>query len=806
MGRHGALTAAAPADDPWAFTWPTSGLHRGFAGSQSGAGGIGPMRRSLAHHPIRRTVAAGTAATLLLATLGAAGAAAGGLDSGRDSGPHAGPGRPGNHVVPTLAGRATLSADFLAEGPPSGAEASAANGRQGPWDGQVIPGFSAMIDNGDGTFWAQPDNGFGAQGNSADFLLRSYLVEPDWDTGAGGSGEIEVLDHISYDDAHGVLDFPIVNDGTDERLLTGADFDIESVVRADDGTLWVGEEFGPFLLHFDADGTLLEKPYPLPGGLRSPQNPYLTDGEEPTVSASRGFEAMAGTRGGRYLYPVLEGALPGDDDRRRRVVHEFDTRAGEYTGRTWDYQADREANVLGDAFAVGPHRFWVVERDDFQGAASVTKRVYEIDLRRTDDDGYVRKELVLDALKIDNPRGIDAGEGYGLGDTYALPVQSFETVLRLRDGRVLIGNDNNYPGNDARTPGTPDDTEMVVIDLERERTRADGVTVIGHRGASGYRPEHTLAAYEQAILQCADVIEPDVVPTADGVLVARHENEIGGTTDVADHPEFADRRTTKVVDGREVTGWFTEDFTLAELRTLRATERLPQLRPDNTAFDGLYQVPTLDEVLDLARRSVTCDGEPVGVAPETKHPTYFESIGLPLTGPLVAELEANGLDSRRDPVIVQSFETGNLRELDGLTDVRLALNVSASGAPYDLVAAGDPRTYADLVTPAGLRDVAAYADVVSLAKDVVLPRTDDGTLGGPTRVVRDAHRAGLEVVAWTFRAENTFLPADLRSSDDPAAHGDLAAEVDAFVDAGLDGIFADHPDLAVAAVAAGADR
>ncbi|MCA5892334.1 esterase-like activity of phytase family protein [Isoptericola sp. NEAU-Y5] len=748
--------------------------------------------------------AAGTAAALLLTSAPVAFAGHGhdGHGGGHGSG-HDRPGKVTTHLVPTLEGRATLSADHLAEGPPSGAQAASANGRQGPWDGQVIPGFSAMVDNGDGTFWAQPDNGFGSQGNSADFLLRSYLVEPDWDTGGGrrsGSGEIEVLDHISYNDANDVLDFEIVHEDTDDRLLTGADLDIESVVQADDGTLWVGEEFGPFLLHFDADGTLLEKPFSLPGGLRSPQNPYLADGEEPTLRASRGFEAMAGTRGGRYLYPVLEGAIVDDADQRRRVIHEFDTRRGEYTGRTWDYQTDQEANVLGDAFAVGRDSFWIVERDDFEGPASVTKRVYEIDLSRTDRDGYVRKELVLDALRIENPRGIDAGEGYGLGETYALPVQSFETVLRLEDGRILIGNDNNYPGNAARNPGTPDDTEMVVVDLERERTRDDGVTVIGHRGASGYRPEHTLAAYEQAILQCADVIEPDVVPTSDGVLVARHENEIGGTTDVADHPEFADRRTTKTIDGRAVTGWFTEDFTLAELRTLRAVERLPEVRPGNTAFDGLYQVPTLDEVLDLARHSETCDGQPVGVAPETKHPTYFDSVGLPLTGPLVAELRANGLDSRRAPVVLQSFETGNLRELDRRTDVRLALNVSASGAPYDLVAAGDPRTYADLVTPKGLRGLARYIDIVSMEKNVVIPRTADGSLDEPSRVVRDVHRAGLEAYAWTFRAENQFLAADFRSSDDPDAHGDLAGEIDAFLDAGLDGLFSDHPDIAAAAV------
>ncbi|WP_402376099.1 esterase-like activity of phytase family protein [Isoptericola rhizosphaerae] len=757
------------------------------------------MRRTAKSAHLARTVAAGTATTFLLTVaLAAAGTATAGTAAAGD---RPGPGRH-HHEVPVLEGRATLSADFLAEGPPSGADASSANGRQGPWDGQVIPGFSAMVDNGDGTFWAQPDNGFGTQDNSADFLLRSYLVEPDWDTGTrrSGSGDIEILDRIDYDDADHVLDFPIVGEDTEERLLTGADFDIESVVRAKDGSFWVGEEFGPFVLHFDASGTLLEAPIPLPGGLRSPQNPYLGDGETPGVRASSGFEAMSASKNGRYLYPVIENALVGAEDERRRVVYELDTRSGEYTGRTWSYQTDLPGNVIGDSFTVGKDRFWFVERDNFDGASSVTKRVYEVDLRRTDAEGFVAKKLVLDALKIANPRGIDAGEGYGLGERFALPVQSFETVLRLRDGRILIGNDNNYPGNDARVPGTPDDTEMVVVDLQRQRTRDDGVTVVGHRGASGYRPEHTLAAYEQAILQCADYIEPDVVATRDGVLVARHENEIGGTTDVADHPEFADRRTTRTIDGRDVTGWFTEDFTLAELRTLRAVERLGDLRPESAAFDGLYQVPTLDEVLDLARRSETCDGRQVGVYPETKHPTYFDSIGLSLEEPLVAELEANDLGSRRDPVILQSFETGNLRELDEMTDVRLAQLVSASGAPYDLVAAGEDTTYEDLVTRRGLRQISRYADGIGAAKDVLVPREADGTLGEATAVVRDAHRAGLEVHAWTFRAENTFLPAELRSSDDPAEHGDLAGEIRVFLDAGVDGLFTDHPDVAVAAL------
>lgn len=737
-----------------------------------------------------RAVAVAAAASLLLPAAVAVAGPQHGPGSGSE---HHG----GTHLAATLAGRATLSADYLAEGPPSGAAASPANGRQGPWDGQVIPGFSAMVDNHDGTFWAQPDNGFGAKGNSADFLLRNYLVRPQWDTGRRGSGEIKVLDFVEYNDRHDVLDFDIVNEDTEERLLTGADFDIESLVRAADGTFWVGEEFGPFLLHFDADGTLLEAPYEFPDG-KSPGNPYLEPGEKPNVGSSRGFEAMAGS--GRYLYPVVEGALADDTDPRRRWIYQFDTRHGEYTGKRWAYQTDQQANVIGDAFATGRDTMLLIERDDFEGDQSVTKRVYEIDLGRKDRDGFVKKELVVDALRIANPRGIDQGEGYGLGETFSLPVQSFETVLFVDRDTLLIGNDNNYPGNDARVTGTPDDTEMALVDLTKKRVTDDGVTVVGHRGASGYRPEHTLAAYETAINQCADYIEPDVVSTKDGVLVARHENEISGTTNVATRPEFADRRTTKTIDGTSITGWFTEDFTLAELRTLRAKERLPQVRPQNTPFDGLYLVPTLDEVLDLARNSRTCEGAPVGVYPETKHPSYFDSIGLSLEEPLVRELRRNGFDRADAPVIVQSFEVGNLQDLDGMTDVRIGQLISSSGAPYDFVADGDPRTYADMVTRSGLREIATYADGIGAEKNVLIPRKADGTLGAPSTVIRDAHRVGLDVHTWTFRRENQFMPAEFRSSTDPNGIGDLVGEIRVFMEAGLDGFFTDNPDLGVAAL------
>jgi glycerophosphoryl diester phosphodiesterase len=321
--------------------------------------------------------------------------------------------------------------------------------------------------------------------------------------------------------------------------------------------------------------------------------------------------------------------------------------------------------------------------------------------------------------------------------------------------------------------------------------------VIGHRGASGYRPEHTLAAYQLAIGMGADYIEPDLVSTKDHVLVARHENEIGGTTDVAAHPEFADRRTTKMIDGNPVTGWFTEDFTLAELRTLRARERLPELRPDNTVFDGLYQVPTLQEVIDLAKEAG------VGIYPETKHPTYFDSIGLSLEEPLVATLDANGYRGPKAPVFIQSFETANLRQLNRMTRVPLAQLLDATGRPYDFVVAGDPRTYADLATPAGLEEIAGYADGVGVNKNLIVPRDADQNLLDPTTLVRDAHRAGLQVHAWTFRNENNFLPADFRqgNSASPAylrAPGDAPAEYRLFFRLGVDGLFSDNPDTAVA--------
>jgi glycerophosphoryl diester phosphodiesterase len=333
-----------------------------------------------------------------------------------------------------------------------------------------------------------------------------------------------------------------------------------------------------------------------------------------------------------------------------------------------------------------------------------------------------------------------------------------------------------------------------------DRSGDERPLVIGHRGAAGYRPEHTLASYELAARMGADYIEPDLVSTKDGVLVARHEPEISATTDVASHPEFANRRTTKTIDGVAFTGWFTEDFTLAELKTLRAKERIPAVRQRNTIYDGRFEVPTLQEVIDLSRRLSRELGRQIGIYPETKHPSYFRSIGLPLEPPLVRTLRRNGLDRKRSKVFVQSFETGNLKALDRRLDVPLVQLFGAPGTqPWDFVESGDPRTYADLATPEGLREIAGYADGVGPSKDYIVPRDASGASLPPTSFAEDAHDAGLVVHPYTFRNENQFLPLELRSSADPNAYGNAIAEYEQFYGLGVDALFTDNPDTAVEA-------
>ena len=336
---------------------------------------------------------------------------------------------------------------------------------------------------------------------------------------------------------------------------------------------------------------------------------------------------------------------------------------------------------------------------------------------------------------------------------------------------------------------------LVASACQRETPRMSqpdsSFTIIAHRGASGERPEHTLASYALAIEQGADFIEPDLVLTRDGVLVARHENEISGTTDVADHPEFADRRTTKTIDGESVTGWFTEDFTLAELRTLRARERLPQLRPANIAYDGQFLIPTFEEILALVQQHRERTGQWIGVYPETKHPSHFAGIGLPHEPPLLRLLARYGYDSADDPIFIQSFEVGNLQRLRSRTRVRLIQLIADEGGPAD----APGRSYASMLTTEGLADVARYADGIGPDKGLVLTR---GLMGDAqsTGLVARAHAAGLAVHPWTFRRENHFLPIRLRSGLDPREPGDLAAEMREFLAEGVDGLFTDNPAVA----------
>lgn len=313
---------------------------------------------------------------------------------------------------------------------------------------------------------------------------------------------------------------------------------------------------------------------------------------------------------------------------------------------------------------------------------------------------------------------------------------------------------------------------------------AEGPLVIGHRGAAGWRPEHTAASYTLAVETGADWIEPDLVATRDHHLVVRHENEISGTTDVARRPEFAGRRTTKTVDGRAVTGWFTEDFTLAELKTLRAVERLPLVRNRNTVFDGHQQVMTFQEVVHLARRLSRRHGRTVTVFPETKHPTYFRSLGLPLEPVLADAVREFRLGPRA--CVIQSFEPSSLLRLAGEgLGVPLWQALGTSGGPY-----GHPMTYRDMTTPSGLRAIAAYARWIGPDKSSLVP---------PSPLLADAHAAGLKVGAYTFRAENRYLPAELRRGTDPDAFGDAFAEYAHHFGLGVDAVVTDFPDLAVIA-------
>ncbi|MBD2113522.1 glycerophosphodiester phosphodiesterase family protein [Nodosilinea sp. FACHB-141] len=526
-----------------------------------------------------------------------------------------------------LTGFASLPADTFAEGPAAGGNDGTGapvtgNGRTGPFNGQPIQGFSGVqfAPGSDGsTFWFLSDNGFGAKTNSADYLLRLYQADPSLAGSEGGDGSVDIQGFVQLSDPNNLIPFDIVNGETTERFLTGADFDVESFVIDGNGEIWIGDEFGPYLLHFDAAGVLLDAPIATPN-----IKPLST----------------------------LNGEAP---------------------------------------------------------------------------------------------------------------------------------------------------------------------LVIGHRGASGELPEHTLEAYSLAIARGADFIEPDLVATKDGVLIARHEPILGGTTDVASRPEFADRKRTGVIDGVTYENeFFASDFTLEEIKTLRAI--MPQgYRTD--AFDGVFQIPTFEEVINLVKQVEADTGKTIGIYPETKHPTYHDDLGLSLEEPLLATLEATGFT---DPsrVFIQSFEVSNLKELNTKTDIPLvqlldAYDVALDGSliyedvnarPYDFAVAGDTRTYGDLQTTEGLAEIAAYADGIGPWKRMIVSvegvdangdgaaddvngdgavNDADKTTTAPSTLIPDAHDAGLFVHAYTFRNEGRFLAADYQ--------GNPNKEYEQFINLGVDGYFTDFP-------------
>ncbi|WP_218009286.1 esterase-like activity of phytase family protein [Herbidospora cretacea] len=369
-----------------------------------------------------------------------------------------------------LRDRAILSATDYQPGPVSGTllPKTPVNGITPPFPGQPVPGFSAVIPNTRGSknanrLLAMPDNGFGAKDNSADFLLRAYYIEPDYKT-----GQIGIKSHISFRDPDRKVPFPIVNGNTAERLLTGADFDIESLQWDADGTLWIGDEFGPYLVNVDRTGKVLRAPIPLADGTKSPQSNELAPGEAPSLPGSGGFEAMAASEDGYTLYPILERAKTADPDQRRRVVYEFDVRTAAYTGRTWTFRVDEPGLFVGDAQLLDGNRLLLIERDNGMGQTSLVKKLIVTDLDKADANGVLPRRTAVDLMRLADPKGVSTParpNEYGVGDLFSFPLQSVESVLPLSGDRVVVANDNNFPGNDGRIPGRADDTEVIVIDV-----------------------------------------------------------------------------------------------------------------------------------------------------------------------------------------------------------------------------------------------------------------------------------------------------------------------------------------------------
>jgi hypothetical protein len=370
---------------------------------------------------------------------------------------------------PRLLARASYDATQLQPGPVSGTVGvDPANGQTPPFAGQPIPGISGALRDGrsSGSFWGMPDNGFGTQGNSKDFLLRMYHFSAAWRTARGGTGALVPDSYISLRDPDRKIPFPIVNEGTSDRLLTGGDFDLESVQRGADGSLWFGEEFGPYLVHTDKTGKVLDAPFAL-AGITAPQ--HATDANPATIPSSRGWEAVAASEDGRHLYPITEGSVNTDTDLTLRHVYEFDTKIKAYTGKTWTFHADAANLQIGDAQVIEDHKVLFIERDDAEGPAAKVKKLETIDLdSAADTKGTtpLRKTVVLNLLHIRDPFGITgAADGFGLGDPFGFPLQSVETVLPFGGDRVLVANDNNFPDSAGRVPGRPDDLEAVLIQV-----------------------------------------------------------------------------------------------------------------------------------------------------------------------------------------------------------------------------------------------------------------------------------------------------------------------------------------------------
>ena len=685
----------------------------------------------------------------------------------------------------TLKGFAVLPADTFAEGPPAG-EGISANDRTGPFEGQPVQGFSGVqfAPGSDGSsFWFLSDNGFGAKDNSADYLLRIYQLRPDFLDTENQPTPITVGNFSIGFDATRATDaasgFFIADTlGDSPNIL----FDLsnpgtlsleESDLVIADADLLLAPEFATLLGNPDLQGTDV-------GDARV---------DATASSENSAFQVASGVTSVALDLPLLESvglSLTGADSEAEPFSEDFQVGFAITDATDFAFTLEPQFAPLGGtiehtgsvSFALGDPMLGGIEVEGFIQLADPDNLIpFPIQNENTEDRLLTGADFDLESFVIAEDGTIWVGEEFG---PFLLQFDATGKLLQ------------------APIP-TPNLFELNTLTGEPP-------IVIGHRGASGFRPEHTLEAYELAVYQGADFIEPDLVPTKDGVLIARHENAMAiidsetgelveATTDVAERPEFADRLTTKVIDGREVTGWFTEDFTLAEIKTLRAVERLPQLR--STEFDGFFEVPTLAEIIELANRLEQVTGRKIGIYPETKHPTFFAEEGTLLDGtPININLGERLIETLvendyTDPsrIFIQSFEVGNLKELAETimpaagVDLPIVQLLGGGGAPYDFVASGDDRTYADLATPEGLAEIATYADGIGPSKGLIVQTQDDELV--PTSLVEDAHAVGLLVHPYTFRDESVFL-AD-------AYNENPELEYELFIRLGVDGYFTDFP-------------